>query len=118
MVLSSLETDPASGRWRKSSSYRCLDQSEKSADGYFFGLTQAKITSELLLDVPHLVHLDVVLAMHGKPILGSRADLIGSDPTSLAYTIAVEAKGRTNGRTTEATTRAKKQAALFPPGPA
>jgi hypothetical protein len=96
MVLASLEPDPVSGRWRKSHSYDRLDPSEKSAVSYFLGLTQAKITCELLLGVPHLVHLD---------------------PVSRAYGIAVEAKGRTNGRTADVTAEAKKQAGLLPPVP-
>src|SRR5260221_7068774 len=103
MVLANLEPDPVSDRWRKSDSYLRLDPSEKSAVSYFLGLTQAKITCELLLGVPHLVHLDAVLAMRGMPLRDSRPDLIGFDPVSLAYGIAVDAKGRTNGRTTAVT---------------
>jgi len=117
MVLASLEPDPVSGRWRKSHSYRRLDPSEKSAVSYFLGLTQAKITCELLLGVPHLIHLDAVLAVLGRPIRDSRPDLPGFDPVSRAYGIAVEAKGRTNGRTAEVTAEAKKQAGLVPPVP-
>jgi hypothetical protein len=117
MVLASLEPDPVSGRWRKSHSYDRLDPSEKSAVSYFLGLTQAKITCELLLGVPHLVHLDAVLTVHGMPIRDSRPDLIGFDPVSRAYGIAVEAKGRTNGRTADVTAEAKKQAGLLPPVP-
>jgi hypothetical protein len=117
MVLASLEPDPVSGRWRKSHSYHRLDPSEKSAVSYFLGLTQAKITCELLLGVPHLVHLDALLVLHGMPIRDSRPDLIGFDPVSRAYGIAVEAKGRTNGRTADVTAEAKKQAGLLPPVP-
>lgn len=109
-----MEEDPSSGRWVKSTAYNRLDRSEKSAVSYFLGMTQAKITCEMLLGVPHLVHLDAILAVRGKTTNESRPDFIGFDLASLTYTIAVEAKGRTHGRTDAVTSKAKEQAELLP----
>ena len=98
------------GYWHKSDAYSRLDPSEKSAVSYFLGMTQAKITCELLLGVPHLLHVDAALALIGRQTRASRPDLIGFDPTTAAYTIAVEAKGRSNGWDEEAISKAKTQA--------
>lgn len=94
--------------------YRRLDPSEKSAVSYFLGMTQAKITCELLLGIPHLLHVDAVLALLGHKTRASRPDLVGVDPTTNTYTIAVEAKGRSNGKDEDAIRKAKKQAGLMP----
>jgi len=77
-------------------------------------MTQAKITSEMLLGVPYLVHLDAVLALLGQTTNQSRPDFVGFDPASREYTIALEAKGRSNGRTANVTNSAKLQSALLP----
>jgi hypothetical protein len=77
-------------------------------------MTQAKITCEMLLGVPHLVHLDAVLAVLGQSTNKSRPDFVGFDLASMTYTIAVEAKGRTWERKDDVTSRAKEQAQLLP----
>lgn len=114
MAGASVSEDSRRGRWVKSASYKRLDRSEKSAISYFLGMTQAKITCEMLLGVPHLVHLDAVLALLGRTTKASRPDFVGFDLSSMACTIAVEAKGRTNGRTDAVTNAAKRQAGLLP----
>lgn len=106
--------DARSSRWVKTGSYNRLDPSEKSAVSYFLGMTQAKVTCEMLLGVPHLVHLDAVLALLGQTTKESRPDFIGSDWATMSYTVAVEAKGRTRGRTKAVTDKAKLQAGLLP----
>jgi hypothetical protein len=114
LTAASLSEDPASGRWARTDGYRRLDPSEKRAVSYFLGMTQAKITCEHLLRAPHLIHLDAYLAMIGQPSRASRPDLIGLSLPSLDCTIAVEAKGRTGGRTGRVTAVAKKQAQSLP----
>jgi hypothetical protein len=114
LVGANLEEDPPSDRWVQTEAYQRLDQSEKSAVSYFLGMTQAKITCEMLLGVPHLVHLDAVLAMLGQRTNKSRPDFVGFDLASMTYTIAVEAKGRTWERTEDVTNSAKEQARRLP----
>jgi hypothetical protein len=109
----SLEEDPSSGRWAKTTGYRRLDPSEKRAVSYFLGMTQAKIMCER---APHLIHLDAYLAMTGQATRASRPDLIGVSLPAMDITIAVEAKGRTGGRNDEVTRKAKKQARSLPGG--
>ncbi|GAA1712373.1 hypothetical protein GCM10009745_70700 [Kribbella yunnanensis] len=112
MVLSSLEE--RDGYWHKTNAYSRLDPSEKGAVSYFLGMTQAKITCELLLNLPHLMHVDAALALKGYVANVSRPDLIGVDLRTMAYTVAVEAKGRSGGRDAKALTTAKRQASLMP----
>lgn len=112
--MANVEEDPTSYRWVKSEAYNRLDQSEKSAVSYFLGMTQAKVTCEMLLGVPHLVHLDAVLALLGETTKKSRPDFVGFDLASMSYTLAVEAKGRTHGWTAKVTETAKLQAGLLP----
>jgi hypothetical protein len=114
LTAASLTEDPASGCWTRTAGYRRLDPSEKRAVSYFLGMTQAKITCEHLLNAPHLIHLDAYLALIGQPSRASRPDLIGLSLPSLDCTIAVEAKGRTGGRTGRVTATAKKQAQSLP----
>jgi hypothetical protein len=115
LTAASLEEDPCSRRWVKTAGYQRLDASEKRAVSYFLGMTQAKITCERLLRAPHLIHLDAYLAMTGQATRTSRPDLIGVSLPSMDCTIAVEAKGRTGGRTGEVTRQAKKTG-LVPAG--
>lgn len=112
MVQASVEE--VSGYWRKTAAYTRLDPSEKSAVSYFLGMTQAKITCELLLGIPHLVHLDAILKLLEVPMRTSRPDLVGYDAFTNTFSVAVEAKGRSAGRDDEAIEKAKKQAGLMP----
>jgi hypothetical protein len=114
MVEASVEEDPSSGRWIMTDGYYRLDQSEKRAISYFLGMTQAKVTCDMLLGVPHLVHLDAILALQGQTTNRSRPDFVGFDQASMTYSIAVEAKGRARGRTRRVTSQAKAQAMLLP----
>lgn len=100
--------------WVRSESYKSLDSSEKSAVSYFLGNTQAKLTSEMVLGVPHLVHVDTVLHALGRPRRKSRPDFIGCDASGHALPVAIEAKGRTWGYTDELVARSKGQARLLP----
>lgn len=77
-------------------------------------MTQAKITCERLLRTPHTIHLDAHLAMIGQPSRASRPDLVGINLPSMNCAIAVEAKGRTGGRTDKVIRNAKKQASFLP----
>jgi hypothetical protein len=114
LATASLEQDSSSGRWVRTAGYRRLDASEKRAVSYFLGMTQAKITCERLLGAPHLIHLDAYLAMIGQATRASRPDLVGVSLPSMDCTIAVEAKGRTGGRTEKVIGSAKKQASSLP----
>lgn len=114
LAMATVEEDRPSDRWIKTDAYYRLDPSEKSAVSYFLGMTQAKITCEMLLGVPHLVHLDAILALLGRPTNRSRPDFVGMDLASMTYTIALEAKGRTHGRPDSVVWKAKEQAKLLP----
>lgn len=114
MVEASVEEDASSGRWVMTDGYYRLDRSEKTAISYFLGMTQAKVMCEMLLGVPHLVHLDAILALQGQTTNQSRPDLVGFDYASMTYSIAVEAKGRTGKRTAKVTNDAKRQVMRLP----
>jgi hypothetical protein len=101
-------------QWVKTHAYHRLDPSEKSAVSYFLGMTQAKITCELLLGIPHLVHLDAVLGVLGHPTKASRPDFVGFDFRSPDYSIAVEAKGTSGRHQASVAAGAKAQARLLP----
>ena len=80
----------------KSSAYRNLDPSEKSAISYFIGLTCAKLLAQELFGVSWLMHLDVYRAIL-RPQLepgASRPDLVGRDRSR--RWLAFEAKGRSD----------------------
>ncbi|HHY28635.1 MAG TPA: hypothetical protein GX523_18205 [Desulfitobacterium dehalogenans] len=97
-----------SGNIIKSSAYKSLDPSEKSAVSYFIGLTSTKLICEKLLGVPWLMHLDVYKNLHPKLNNGkSRPDLVGLDQRG--NWIVAEAKGRTNEFEPDALSKAKKQ---------
>jgi hypothetical protein len=62
-----------------------------------------------------MIHLDAYLAMIGQPAThASRPDLVGASPPSMDCTIAVEANGRSGGRTAKVTEKAKEQAKSLP----
>jgi hypothetical protein len=58
LTITNIEESASTHRWIRTSAYDRLDPSEKSAVSYLLGMAQAKITCEMLLGVPHLVHLD------------------------------------------------------------
>lgn len=114
MAASSVEEESNSGQWTKTKSYIRIDPSEKRAVSYFLGMIQAKITCAKLLQAPHLIHLDAYLAMIGKSTNRSRPDLIGVDLPSMDCTIAVEAKGLSDGWRRAVAKKAKGQASSLP----
>jgi hypothetical protein len=57
---------------------------------YYLGMTQARLTREMLIGLPHLVHLAVL----GQTTNELRPDFIAFDLSSMTYTVAVVAKGR------------------------
>jgi len=114
MAAATLAEDPRRG-WVRTRAYERLDPSEKSAVSYFLGMTQAKITCEALLGVPHLVHLDAVVALLGYPASRrTRPDFLGFDLATMSCTLAVEAKGRSGEFDWRAACRAKVQACSLP----
>ena len=107
LIYANLEEN-LSGNIIKSSAYRNLDPSEKSAISYFMGLTSTKLICEKLLGVPWLMHLDVYKNLNPKLINGkSRPDLVGLDQRG--QWLVAEAKGRTNEFERDAMSKAKKQ---------
>ena len=101
--------------WNRSDAYDRLDPSEKRAISYFLGMNQAKLTSEMLLGVSHLVHVDAMLAVLGHPPTNrSRPDLVGFDFATRQMSLSVEAKGRTRGWDRKVVDTAKSQAAALP----
>lgn len=113
IVRANLAVDAATSRWVRSPSYNRLDPSEKSAVSYFLGLTQARVMCEQLLGVDYLVHLDTLLLPAGQPRRRVRPDLVGYSISQMR-SVAVEAKGRTNGHTARLVRGAKNQARNLP----
>jgi hypothetical protein len=108
LVFANLKERP-DGNIIRSEAYDGLDPSEKGAVSYFLGLTIAKLVADRLLSVPWLMHLDVY-RHELQPVLQSgetRPDLVGQ--TIGGQWVAIESKGRTNGRDTRALERAKEQ---------
>jgi hypothetical protein len=102
-------------RWTRSDAYDNLDPSEKTAVSYFLGMTQAAVTTRLVLGYPHLVHVDVLLHHQGVSLTGTRPDFVAVDPgNQSAYAAVVEAKGRTNKFDRDALRAAKRQTASTP----
>lgn len=98
-----------SNRLQKSTLYQELDPTEKGAASYFMGMVAAKILCARLLDTPWLLHLSMFQATGGTVFLRGRSqpDLIGIDRMG-RWTVA-EAKGRSNGFSADALTKAKQQ---------
>lgn len=99
MVRSSLTTHM--GHFAKSSSYKRLDPSEKSAVSYFLGMAQCAAMADKVLGVRATVHVDSLIKLLGRRLpRRSRPDLIGfaAPPTSLNSPgrFLLEAKGRTH----------------------
>ena len=113
IVLANLTVDAQSGRWVRSPSYDRLDPSEKSAVSYFLGITQAQVMCQRLLQVDCLTHVDALLEAVGQPRAKVRSDLVGYS-TSNRMSVAVEAKGRTNGYTAQLLRKTKGQARKLP----
>ncbi|MCF6377995.1 hypothetical protein L2K70_10295 [Nocardioides KLBMP 9356] len=115
MTLVASTLDVTGNRWRRSDGYDRLDGTEKGAVSYFHGMTMAQLACAEVLDVPSLVHLDRVLALMGKKATHrSRPDFLGVHPFLKTTSVAVEAKGRSNGIDLPALKTAKDQAKLLP----
>jgi hypothetical protein len=109
ILYANLKSDSDNAWLKKTSAYRQLDPSEKSAVSYFLGLTFAKLTADHFLETPWLMHLDAYRRHFqiGPGIGKVRPDLFGE---SLAREwIVVEAKGRTGRFDLKAFQSAKKQ---------
>lgn len=115
LVRANLRPTAHDRHWTRSDAYDNLDPSEKTAVSYFLGMTQAAITTKLVLGYPHLVHVDVLLRHQQAPLTGTRPDFVAVDPgNAAAYAAVVEAKGRTNGFKRDALAAAKAQTASTP----
>ena len=102
-------------RWIRSAAYERLDASEKSAVSYFMGMSQAEVVCEQLGLASHLVHIDAVRSVVFGDVGGrTRPDLVGVD-ASLAYSVLVEAKGRSGGWDRKAINKAKDQVTALTP---
>jgi len=95
--------------FEKSALYEDLDPTEKGASSYFLGMMAAKIVCSRLLDTPFVFHLSMLKTLGGMPVLRTKSqpDLIGLDRAG--NWIVAEAKGRTNGYSPTAMTKAKSQ---------
>lgn len=98
---------------RRSPAYQRLDPSEKSAVSFFLGQVQAKLFAHRLFGVDVFVHLDRILQLLGKPRAKTRPDFVGIDAAG-KLSVAVEAKGRSQGWTQALVKDAKLQATSLP----
>jgi hypothetical protein len=98
-----------SSRFEKSTLYDNLDPTEKGATSYFVGMMPAKLVAAQLLNTPWLFHLSRFKQNGGiAPLDGnSQPDLIGLNEHN--DWIVIEAKGRTNGFSPSAHSKAKEQ---------
>lgn len=99
IVLANLEH--TSSGWKQSSSYKRLDPTEKGGVSYHLGMVLPAIVAKKSWNVPHLVHVDAILQILGKPVGNvQRPDLVGyhlgATPNGLGR-LLLESKGRTNG---------------------
>jgi hypothetical protein len=79
------------------------------------GMTQAEVMCEQLGLASHLVHIDAVRSVVFGDVGGrTRPDLVGVD-ASLAYSVLVEAKGRSGGWDRKAINKAKDQVTALTP---
>lgn len=107
MVYANLRQTPS--RFEKSVLYDSLDPTEKGATSYFVGMMAAKLVAARLFDTPWLFHLSRFKMGGGKVTLNgkSQPDLIGLNKRR--DWIVIEAKGRTNGFSSDALSKAKDQ---------
>jgi hypothetical protein len=96
-------------RFEKSTLYDSLDPTEKGATSYFVGMMAAKLVAARLLNTPWLFHLSRFKQDGGMLTLkgNSQPDLIGLN--GRRDWIIIEAKGRTNGFSSDALLKAKAQ---------
>jgi hypothetical protein len=106
LIRSSLK--PGAAGWARTRSYDRLDPSEKTAVSYFIGGVHAKVMTQRLFGVAHLVHHD---AFPGAATTGSRPDFLGMNARLGLNGIAVEAKGRSGPLKAGVVASALKQAA-------
>ncbi len=99
----------ASSYFEKSVLYDDLDPTEKGATSYFLGMMATKIVCSRLLDTSFVFHLSRLKDLGGTTMLHTKSqpDLIGLNRTG--NWIVAEAKGRTNGYSPAAMTKAKLQ---------
>lgn len=95
--------------FEKSALYKDLDPTEKGAASYFLGMMAAKIICARLLDTPFVFHLSMLKTLGGTMVLHTKSqpDLIGLNRAG--NWVVAEAKGRTNGYSPDAMTKAKIQ---------
>ncbi len=95
--------------FEKSALYENLDPTEKGAASYFLGMMATKIVCSRLLDTPHVFHLSMLKTLGGTAVLNTKSqpDLIGRDHAG--NWVVAEAKGRTNGYSAGAMSKAKLQ---------
>lgn len=116
MAEANLQRVASYGRstWTRSTAYDRLDPSEKRAVSYFLGMTSARLSTDALLGITHLAHLDPLLKATGHSLTGSRPDFVGYHPALPSHCVIVEAKGRTGAFSQAALDSAKKQAKKLP----
>lgn len=95
--------------FEKSALYEGLDPTEKGAASYFLGMMATKLICARLLDTPFVFHLSMLKNLGGSAILHTKSqpDLIGLDRAG--NWVVAEAKGRTNGFSVGAMSKAKHQ---------
>lgn len=106
MIYANLMED-RNGNIIRTTAYRNLDPSEKTAISYFLGITVTKLFAEKLLNTPWLMHLDVYNSLNPVLTRGGRPDFVGLD--NRRRWIILESKGRSNGYDNNAMTDAKQQ---------
>ena len=108
LVYANVYEDEA-GHLRRSSAYKALDPSEKSAVSYFLGLVIAKAFAENVLHAPWMMHLAVYQNLLSPTFTSSsRPDLVGQ--TTSGDWIVLESKGRSNRFDAKALATARTQA--------
>jgi len=95
-VIGAAIKEDADGKLQRSGVYAASDPTEKGYISYFLGMVTSKLMARKYLNVPWLVHIDVLRDRERIQTPGrSRPDLAGTDDAG--NWCIVEAKGRSNG---------------------
>lgn len=106
LVWSSLKS--SSGYLEKTGVYKEMDPTEKVFVSFSLGMTMSKLFALKLLNIPWLEHVaNVNTSIKTRTATKSRPDLIGLNVRK--EFVIVEAKGRTNGFSSDAQVKAKNQ---------
>ncbi|MDE0588583.1 hypothetical protein OU789_01445 [Halocynthiibacter sp. C4] len=111
MVQAALDMRGTSRQFRNSDLFNALDPTEKGGINFYLGMIFAKIAAQDLLEIPWLVHYQLMTQDYSVPLTKGKSspDLLGYSPKSRKWSV-FEAKGRASGYSQDLMEKAKGQA--------